>query len=60
MLYITSTGTKTALSPSSLANLLPCDVPKSQTTTLAPSLKKFSTVAFPKPDAPPVTKVTAF
>jgi hypothetical protein len=32
----------------------------SRITTFAPAATKFSTVACPKPDAPPVTKATLF
>ena len=56
---LTSTGTKSALSsPNSLAISLPFEVSKSHNTTLPPCWTKRCTVAFPKPEAAPVTKET--
>lgn len=57
---VTSTGTNNTFSPNSLATSWPRDVDKSANTTFAPFLTKRSTVAFPRPDAPPVIKATAF
>lgn len=55
---LTSTGAKVTLSPISFATSFPFDVGKSHKTTRLPSLTNLSTVALPKPDAPPVTKLT--
>lgn len=56
---LTSTGTKTTLSPNSAATSAPLDVGRSPRITLDPARAKRSTVARPKPDAPPVTNATA-
>lgn len=57
---VTSTGTNSTLSPSSLATSCPRDVDKSASTTLAPFFANRSTVARPRPDAPPVISATVF
>ena len=46
--------------PSSFATCAPSDELKSPSTTLLPALANLSTVALPNPEAPPVTKATAF
>lgn len=57
---LTSTGTKMTLSPNSLATWCPCEELRSQSTTFDPDRANRSTVAFPSPLAPPVTKLTQF
>lgn len=57
---VTSTGTNRTFSPSSLATSCPRDVDKSASTTLAPFCANLSTVARPRPDAPPVMSATVF
>lgn len=47
------------LSPSSLATSAPLDVGRSPRTTFEPARANRSTVARPKPEAPPVTNATA-
>lgn len=56
---LTFTGTNAVLSsPRVLDRSLPFEVDKSHITTLDPCCTNRSTAALPKPDAPPVTKVT--
>lgn len=56
---LTLTGVNNALSsPNDLANSPPFDVGKSHITILDPCWIRRSTVAFPRPEAPPVTNVT--
>lgn len=57
---VTSVGTNKALSPNDVARFAPSDVFKSHITTRLPLRMKRSTVAFPRPEAPPVTRATAF
>lgn len=57
---VTSTGTNTTLSPSDSATLLPSDDGRSQRMTLASLWANRSTVARPRPLAPPVTRATVF
>ena len=57
---LTSQGENTQFSPKASATAWPCDVGKSQSTTLAPFWTNLSTVALPRPEAPPVTSATLF
>src|SRR5687767_12265721 len=54
----TSPGANRVASPRSLATSSPDDPGRSAMTTLAPASTKFSTVARPRPEAPPVTRAT--
>ena len=57
---VTLTEQKMALPPSCLATALPSASSISNIATFAPPAIKLSTVAFPKPEAPPVTTATLF
>lgn len=55
---LTSAGAKAQRSPRLLATLRPSELGRSRMTALAPWLTSLSTVAFPSPEAPPVTSPT--
>lgn len=55
-----SVGMNSTFSPNPLAILSPFDVDKSATITFAPFFTNRLTVPSPRPDAPPVTRVTRF
>jgi len=55
---LTSVGAKIALDPKLSLIFWPSELGRSQMTTLAPFLMNLSEVARPKPEAPPVTRVT--
>lgn len=58
MAVLTSAGANAQRSPRAAATLWPSELGRSRITALAPWLTSRSTVALPKPEAPPVTSPT--
>lgn len=58
MVVLTSAGANAHRSPRAAATLWPSELGRSRITALAPWLIRRSTVALPRPEAPPVTNPT--